>query len=42
MTNLGKLLNFLASFGYNIETDKKVYRQNDWQTPKLKKINGTW
>lgn len=42
MTNLGKLLNFLASFGYNIETDKKVYIQNDWRTPKLKKINGTW
>lgn len=40
--NLGRLLTFLASFGYNIETDKKVYRQNDWQTPKLKKINGTW
>ena len=42
MTNLGKLLNFLASFGYNIETDKKVYIDNDWKTPKLKKINGTW
>lgn len=40
--NLGKLLNFLAAFGYNIETDRKVYRQNDWQTPKLKKIDGTW
>ena len=39
---LGKLLSFLASFGYNIETDKKVYRQNDWQTPKLKKVGGTW
>jgi hypothetical protein len=24
--NLGILLNFLASFGYNIETDKKIYR----------------
>ena len=42
MTNLGKLLNFLAAFGYNIETDRKVYLQNDWRTPKLKKINGTW
>ena len=42
MTNLGKLLNFLAAFGYNIETDKKRYIQNDWRTPKLKKIDGTW
>lgn len=41
-TNLGKLLNFLASFGGNVETDKKIYRQNTWQTPKLQKINGTW
>jgi hypothetical protein len=42
MTNLGKLLNFLASFGYNIETDKKVYIDNDWKTPRLAKIDGTW
>ena len=42
MTNLGRLLNFLASFGYNIETDRKVYIDNDWKTPKLQKINGTW
>ena len=42
MTNLGRLLNFLAAFGYNIETDKKRYIQNDWRTPKLKKIDGTW
>ena len=42
MTNLGKLLTFLADFGYNIESDKKVYIQNDWKTPKLKKINGVW
>ena len=42
MTNLGKLLNFLAGFGYNIETDRKRYIQNDWRTPKLKKIKGTW
>lgn len=42
MTNLGKLLNFLASFGYNIESDRKVYIDNDWKTPKLQKINGTW
>ena len=41
-TNLQKLLTFLASFGRSVETDKKVYRQNEWQTPKLKKINGTW
>lgn len=40
--NLQTLLTFLASFGYNIETDRKVYRQNEWQTPKLKKIDGTW
>jgi hypothetical protein len=42
MTNLGKLLTFLASFGYNIETDRKVYIDNDWKTPKLAKIDGTW
>lgn len=42
MTNLGKLLTFLASFGYNIETDRKVYIDNDWKTPRLAKINGTW
>lgn len=42
MTNLGKLLNFLASFGYNIETDRKVYVDNEWKTPRLQKINGTW
>jgi hypothetical protein len=42
MTNLGKLLNFLASFGYNIDTDKTVYINNDWKTPRLAKIDGTW
>jgi len=42
MANLGKLLTFLASFGYNIESDRKVYIDNDWKTPKLQKIDGTW
>lgn len=42
MSNLGKLLTFLASFGYNIETDRKVYIDNDWKTPILKKIDGVW
>lgn len=42
MTNLQKLLTFLASFGYNIETDRKKYIDNDWKTPILKKIDGVW
>ena len=42
MSNLSKLLSFLASFGYNIETDRKVYIDNDWKTPRMQKIDGTW